>query len=188
MGAREVATPVIAMTHPRRRVSADRFLGGLTGVLFSEFALTLAGAVVVSGVIALVLSPMMCAYLLKDHEHQGKIASWLDARFRTLHQRYEGWLAHCLDNRGAVMLFGGVVLCSLPVFYQLAQRELAPEEDSGNIFAAATPPDYSSLEYTTYFLDQMVAAWKTVPEVTHSWQVNEPGSVFGLEQTVERRT
>ncbi len=111
------------------------FLGGLTGVLFSEFALTLAGAVVVSGVIALVLSPMMCAYLLKDHDHQGKVASWLDARFQTLHHRYERWLAHCLDNRGAVMLFGGVVLASLPVFYQLAQRELAPEEDSGNIFA-----------------------------------------------------
>ena len=180
VGAREVATPVIAMTLTLVAVYLPiGFLGGLTGVLFSEFALTLAGAVVVSGVIALVLSPMMCAYLLKDHEHQGKIASWLDARFRALHQRYESWLAHCLDNRGAVMLFGAVVLCSLPVFYQLAQRELAPEEDSGNIFAAATPPDYSSLEYTTYFLDQMVAAWKTVPEVTHSWQVNEPGSVFG---------
>ncbi len=180
MGAREVATPVIAMTLTLVAVYLPiGFLGGLTGVLFSEFALTLAGAVVVSGVLALVLSPMMCAYLLKDHEHQGKIASWLDARFRALHQRYESWLAHCLDNRGAVMLFGAVVLCSLPVFYQLAQRELAPEEDSGNIFAAATPPDYSSLEYTTYFLDQMVAAWKTVPEITHSWQVNEPGSVFG---------
>ncbi len=180
MGAREVATPVIAMTLTLVAVYLPiGFLGGLTGVLFSEFALTLAGAVVVSGVIALVLSPMMCAYLLKDHAHQGKVASWLDGRFQALHQRYERWLGHCLDNRGAVMLFGAVVLCSLPVFYQLAQRELAPEEDSGNIFAAATPPDYSSLEYTTYFLDQMVAAWKTVPEITHSWQVNEPGSVFG---------
>ena len=180
LGAREVAMPVIAMTLTLVAVYLPiGFLGGLTGVLFSEFALTLAGAVVVSGVIALVLSPMMCAYLLKDHEHQGAVASWLDARFQTLHQRYERWLGHCLDNRGAVMLFGGVVLASLPVFYQFAQRELAPEEDSGNIFAMATPPDYGSLEYTTYFLDQMVDAWKTVPEVAHSWQVNEPTSVFG---------
>ncbi len=180
MGAREVATPVIAMTLTLVAVYLPiGFLGGLTGVLFSEFALTLAGAVVVSGVIALVLSPMMCAYLLKDHEHQGKVATWLDERFQSLHRGYEGWLAHCLDHRGAVMLFGGVVLLSLPVFYQLAQQELAPEEDSGNIFAVATPPDYGSLEYTTYFLDQMVAAWKTVPEVAHSWQVNEPTSVFG---------
>ena len=107
LGAREVATPVIAMTLTLVAVYLPiGFLGGLTGVLFSEFALTLAGAVVVSGVIALVLSPMMCAYLLKDHDHQGKVASWLDARFQTLHQRYERWLAHCLDNRGAVILFG----------------------------------------------------------------------------------
>jgi multidrug efflux pump len=180
LGAREVATPVIAMTLTLVAVYLPiGFLGGLTGVLFSEFALTLAGAVVVSGVIALVLSPMMCAYLLQDHDHQGAVASWLDARFRALHEGYERWLARCLEHRGAVMLFGGVVLLSLPVFYQLAQRELAPKEDSGNIFAAATPPDYSSLEYTTYFLDQMVAAWKTVPEITHSWQVNRPTEVFG---------
>jgi multidrug efflux pump len=150
MGAREVATPVIAMTLTLVAVYLPiGFLGGLTGVLFSEFALTLAGAVVVSEVIALVLSPMMCAYLLQDHEHQGRVASWLDARFQALHRRYERWLGHCLDNRGAVMLFGAVVLASLPVFYQLAQRELAPEEDSGNIFAVATPPDYGNLEYTT---------------------------------------
>jgi multidrug efflux pump len=180
LGARQVALPVIAMTLTLVAVYLPiGFLGGLTGVLFSEFALTLAGAVVVSGVVALVLSPMMCAYLLKDHEHQGAVASWLDARFDELHLRYEKLLAHCLDNRGAVMLFAAVIFASLPVFYQLAQKELAPEEDSGNIFAIATPPDYGNLEYTTYFLDQMVEAWQTVPEVAHSWQVNQPSSVFG---------
>jgi multidrug efflux pump len=78
-----------------------------------------------------------------------------------------------------VLLFATVILASLPVLYQLSGRELAPEEDSGSIFAIATPPDYGSLEYTTFFLDQMVEAWRTVPEVTHSWQVNQPTSVFG---------
>jgi multidrug efflux pump len=155
------------------------FLGGLTGVLFSEFALTLAGAVVISGFIALVLSPMMCAYLLVDHDHQGKIANWLDQKFDLLHHQYERVLGMCLNNRGAVMLFALVIFCSLPIFYQLAQKELAPDEDSGSIFAMAIPPDYSSLEYTTYFLDQMVDAWRTVPEVSHSWQVNDPTRVFG---------
>ncbi len=180
VGARQVALPVIAMTLTLVAVYIPiGFLGGLTGVLFSEFALTLAGAVVVSGVVALVLSPMMCAHLLKDHDHQGRIADWLDLQFGKLLQRYQDLLTHCLDNRGAVMLFAGVIFLSLPVFYQLAQKELAPEEDSGNIFAVATPPDYGSLEYTTYFLDEMVEAWRTVPEVTHSWQVNEPASVFG---------
>lgn len=184
-GAREVALPVVAMTLTLVAVYLPiGFLGGLTGVLFSEFALTLAGAVVVSGVVALVLSPMMCAYLLKDHDHQGKAADWLDARFDHLHQRYQRGLGHCLDNRGAVMLFAAVIFVSLPVFYQLAQKELAPEEDYGGIFAVATPPDYGSLEYTTYFLDQMVDAWRTVPEVEHSWQVNEPTSVFGGLQLV----
>jgi multidrug efflux pump len=180
IGAREVALPVIAMTLTLVAVYLPiGFLGGLTGVLFSEFALTLAGAVLVSGVVALVLSPMMCAYLLKDHDHQGRAASWLDARFDELHQGYQRWLARCLDNRGAVLLFAVAIFLSLPVLYQLSQQELAPEEDSGSIFAVATPPDYGNLEYTTYFLDEMVAAWRTIPEITHSWQVNEPTSVFG---------
>lgn len=180
IGAREVALPVIAMTLTLVAVYLPiGFLGGLTGVLFSEFALTLAGAVLVSGVVALVLSPMMCAYLLKDHDHQGRAATWLDARFDELHHGYQRWLARCLDNRGAVLLFAVVIFLSLPVLYQLSQRELAPEEDSGSIFAVATPPDYGNLEYTTYFLDEMVAAWRTIPEITHSWQVNEPTSVFG---------
>ena len=180
IGAREVALPVIAMTLTLVAVYLPiAFLGGLTGVLFSEFALTLAGAVVISGVIALVLSPMMCAYLLVDHDHQGGIANWLDKKFELLHHQYERVLGMCLNNRGAVMLFAVVIFCSLPLFYQLAQKELAPDEDSGSIFAIATPPDYSSLEYTTYFLEQMVDAWRTVPEVSHSWQANTPERVFG---------
>ena len=180
IGAREVALPVIAMTLTLVAVYLPiGFLGGLTGVLFSEFALTLAGAVVISGFIALVLSPMMCAYLLVDHDHQGKIANWLDQKFDLLHHQYERVLGMCLNNRGAVMLFALMIFCSLPIFYQLAQKELAPDEDSGSIFAMAIPPDYSSLEYTTYFLDQMVDAWRTVPEVSHSWQVNDPTRVFG---------
>ena len=179
-GAREVAFPVIAMTLTLVAVYLPiGFLGGLTGVLFSEFALTLAGAVVVSGVVALVLSPMMCAFLLKDHAHQGAIANWLDRAFEKFHNQYKTLLGHCLNSRGAVVLFAALIFLSLPVFYQLAQSELAPDEDSGSIFAIATPPDYSSLEYTTYFLDEMVEAWSTVPEVTHSWQVNQPTSVFG---------
>ncbi|MBQ75147.1 MAG: multidrug efflux protein [Gammaproteobacteria bacterium] len=183
LGARQVALPVIAMTLTLVAVYLPiGFLGGLTGVLFSEFALTLAGAVLVSGIIALVLSPMMCAYMLVDHEHQGAVASWLDARFDQLHHSYEKLLGHCLDNRGAVMLFAAAIFISLPVFYQLAQAELAPQEDSGSIFAIATPPDYASLEYSTYFLEELDAAWRGIPGVSHTWQVNEPASAFfGVE-------
>lgn len=180
IGAREVALPVMAMTLTLVAVYLPiGFMGGLTGILFSEFALTLAGAVFISGVLALILSPMMCAYLLADHDHQGAAADWLDRQFEKLHQAYEKLLDHCLNNKGAVMLFAGLVFLSLPPLYTVSQSELAPKEDSGNIFAMAIPPDYSSLDYTTYFLDQMVDAWKTIPEASHSWQVNSPTSVFG---------
>ena len=179
-GAREVALPVIAMTLTLAAVYAPiGFLGGLTGVLFTEFAFTLAGAVVVSGVVALTLSPMMCAYLLKDHDHQGAAADWLDRRFDSLHRAYQKLLARCLENRGAVLLFAAVILASLPALFSMSQEELAPEEDNGNFFIFATPPDYASVDYVNYFLDEMVAVWKKIPEVSHSWQVNNPGQVFG---------
>jgi hydrophobe/amphiphile efflux-1 (HAE1) family protein len=180
LGAREVALPVLAMTLTLAAVYAPiAFLGGLTGTLFSEFALTLAGAVLVSGIIALTLSPMMCAYVLKDHDHQGAIADWLDARFASLHDAYQRSLVHCLNNRGAVLLFAIAILASLPVLFGLAQKELAPEEDSGSLFVAATPPDYANLDYVNYFTDEIVATWRNVPEVSHSFQVNNPGQVFG---------
>ena len=100
IGARQVAMPVIAMTLTLVAVYLPiGFLGGLTGVLFSEFALTLAGAVVVSGIVALVLSPVMCAYFLQDHAHQGAAANWLDKSFNRLHGQYEKLLEHCLNNR-----------------------------------------------------------------------------------------
>ncbi len=179
-GAREVALPVIAMTLTLAAVYAPiGFLGGLTGVLFSEFALTLAGAVIVSGIVALTLSPMMCAYFLKDHDHQGAAADWLDARFAALHDAYQRLLAKCLENRGAVLLFAFVILISLPVLFAIAQKELAPEEDNSSLFIVAQPPDYGSVDYVNYFLDEMVEVWKQVPEVSHSWQVNNPNSVFG---------
>ena len=179
-GAREVALPVIAMTLTLAAVYAPiGFLGGLTGTLFTEFALTLAGAVVVSGIVALTLSPMMCAYVLKNRERQGYIANWLDGRFIHLHVAYQNLLRHCLNNRGAVLLFAAGILASLPVLFALSQRELAPEEDQSSLFVVAQPPDYSSIDYINHFLDEMVAVWKRIPEVSHSWQVNTPGSVFG---------
>ncbi len=179
-GAREVALPVIAMTLTLVAVYLPiGFLGGLTGVLFSEFALTLAGAVLVSGVIALTLSPVMCAYFLVDHDHQGKTADWLDAKFEALHNSYDAVLAQCLNNRGAVIYFALAIFAALPILYNLAQSELAPAEDSGSIFAVGTAPDYSNLDYTNHFSDEMVSAWKTIPEISHSWQVNRSNSIFG---------
>jgi hydrophobe/amphiphile efflux-1 (HAE1) family protein len=179
-GARQVALPVVAMTLTLAAVYFPiAFLGGLTGALFTEFAMTLAGAVLVSGVIALTLSPVMCAYLLTSHDQQGGAANWLDGQFSALQDRYRSLLSACLTERGAILLFAGAILVSLPVLITLAHSELAPEEDNSSLMVVATPPDYSNLEYTEYFLDQMTQVWKNIPEISHSWQFNTPTQVFG---------
>ncbi len=180
LGAREVALPVVAMTLTLAAVYAPiSFIGGLTGSLFSEFALTLAGSVLVSGVVALTLSPMMCSRVLSDNEHQGRFARWLDHNFNALKARYRQLLSLSLDNRGAVMLFAGCLLASLPVLFMLAQEELAPEEDTGGVYVTGIAPRYANLEYIDYFLHDVVQIWKGIPEFSHSWQVMFPGTNFG---------
>ncbi len=179
-GAREVAWPVVAMTLTLAAVYAPiSFIGGLTGALFSEFALALAGAVVVSGVVALTLSPMMCSRVLSDADHQGRFARWLDFRFEQLINRYQTLLGACLDNRGAVLVLAVTLLLSLPVLFLLAQQELAPEEDTGGVFITGDAPRYANVDYSTYYLNQIVDLWKDIPGFSHSWQVIQPSSNFG---------
>ncbi|HIF97646.1 MAG TPA: multidrug efflux protein [Myxococcales bacterium] len=179
-GARQVALPVVAMTLTLVAVYAPiGFLGGLTGALFTEFALTLGGAVLVSGFVALTLSPMMCAYLLRERESQTRFSDWLDRRFHSLRESYRGALALSLANQGAVLLFSAAILLSLPILFGLSGEELAPKEDSGGITVIATAPQYANLDYIDHFLDQIVDIWKKVPEVAHSWQVSSKRFVMG---------
>jgi hydrophobe/amphiphile efflux-1 (HAE1) family protein len=179
-GAREVALPVVAMTLTLAAVYAPiAFVGGLTGALFSEFALTLAGAVLVSGIVALTLSPMMASRFLESHDQQSRLANWLDQAFQALNQRYRAALAACLANRGAVVLFSGGILISLPALFLVSQSELAPEEDVGSIFVAGSAPSYANLDYINLFLDQVVDIWKDIPEIRSSWQIASPDSNFG---------
>ncbi len=182
-GTRQVALPVIAMTLTLAAVYAPiSFMGGLTGTLFSEFALTLAGAVLVSGIIALTLSPMMCSRVLKDHDHQGRFADKLDALFHSLTAGYRHILEKCLANRGAVLLFSACIIASLPFLFSFSQEELAPEEDAGSLYVMSNSPQYANLQYINYFLDQIVQLWKEIPEVSHSWQVVSPSfNIGGLE-------
>jgi hydrophobe/amphiphile efflux-1 (HAE1) family protein len=180
VGARQVALPVIAMTLTLAAVYAPiSFMGGLTGALFSEFALTLAGAVIVSGIIALTLTPMMCSRLLKDHDHQGRFADWLDALFIKITDNYGRLLRKCLSNIGAILLFSAFIIASLPVFFTLAQEELAPEEDSASLYVVATVPQYANLQYIDYFLNEVVGIWQEIPEVLSSWQISSPSFNFG---------
>ncbi len=180
IGAREVAMPVIAMTLTLAAVFAPiGFMGGLTGALFTEFALTLAGAVIVSGVVALTLSPMLASRVLTEHDQQGRFATWLDQRFAQLVNAYGKVLKHCLANRGAVLLFALVIAISLPALFVLTWKELAPEEDSGALYVVASSPSYANLDYINNVLDDVVKQWQTIEEIDRSWQVGSPNFNFG---------
>ncbi|MEM1189636.1 MAG: efflux RND transporter permease subunit [Pseudomonadota bacterium] len=180
IGAREVALPVIAMTLTLAAVYAPiAFIGGLTGALFSEFALTLAGAVLVSGIVALTLSPMMASRFLVSHEGQGRLADRLDAIFHRLNNGYARLLERCLNNRGAVLLFSIGILLSLPLLFTVSQKELAPDEDTSSLYVVGSAPSYANLDYITLYLNKVVDVWKEIPEVVSSWQVAEPDQNFG---------
>jgi multidrug efflux pump len=179
-GAREVAMPVVSMTLTLAAVYAPiAFIGGLTGALFSEFALTLAGAVIVSGVVALTLSPMMCSKVLTDHAHQGRFATWLDDAFNKLTRKYGDLLEISLNHRGAVVFFAAIILASLPLLFGLTQEELAPEEDSGGLYVTGMAPRHANVDYINHYLGEVVKVWQDIPEFSHSWQVIFPSSNFG---------
>ncbi|MBD8598561.1 multidrug efflux RND transporter permease subunit [Pseudomonas sp. CFBP 8772] len=172
-GAREIAMPVVSMTITLAAVYAPiGFLEGLTGALFKEFALTLAGAVVISGIVALTLSPMMCAVLLRREENPGGLAHKLDHAFESLKGRYQRVLHGTLNTRPVVIVFAVLVLCLIPVFLKLSQSQLAPDEDQGIIFMMATAPQPTNLDYMNTYTDQFISIFKAFPEYYSSFQIN----------------
>ena len=168
-GARELAWPVVAMTTTLVAVYLPiGFQGGLTGVLFTEFAFTLAGAVLLSGVIALTLTPMMSARILKAHdpEHpKGKLEAWLDTKFEWLRHGYQGKLHGALETKSVIAIFGIIVLVSCAFLYTTAPQEPAPLEDEGFIFSIANADPYATLDYVERYTEEITKISKTVPEV-----------------------
>ncbi|UTW06841.1 multidrug efflux RND transporter permease subunit [Pseudomonas benzenivorans] len=174
-GAREIAVPVVSMTITLAAVYAPiGFLEGLTGALFKEFALTLAGAVIISGIVALTLSPMMCAKLLRHDENPSGLAHRLDLLFERLKQRYQRALHGTLDTRPVVLVFAVIVMALIPVMLQpmFTKSELAPEEDQGIIFMIANAPQPTNLEYLNRYTDEFVEIFKEFPEYYSSFQIN----------------
>ncbi|MEE4310153.1 multidrug efflux RND transporter permease subunit [Pseudomonas alliivorans] len=172
-GAREIAMPVVSMTITLAAVYAPiGFLEGLTGALFREFALTLAGAVVISGIVALTLSPMMCAMLLRREENPSGLAHRLDQVFERLKVRYRRILHTTLNTRPVVVVFAIIVLCLIPVLLMFTKSELAPDEDQGIIFMLATSPQTTNLNYINAYTDRFVALFKAFPEYYSSFQIN----------------
>ncbi len=172
-GAREIAVPVVSMTITLAAVYAPiGFLEGLTGALFKEFALTLAGAVVISGIVALTLSPMMCALLLRHDENPTGLAHRLDRIFEGLKRRYQTMLHGTLNTRPVVIVFALIVLCLIPVFLKFTQSQLAPDEDQGIIFMMASAPQPTNLDYLNTYTDEFITIFKDFPEYYSSFQIN----------------
>ncbi|NIE95965.1 MexW/MexI family multidrug efflux RND transporter permease subunit [Acinetobacter sp. Tr-809] len=183
VGAREVAGPVIAMTITLAAVYAPiGLMGGLTGSLFKEFALTLAGAVLVSGIIALTLSPVMSSYLLQSKQEEGRMAKAAEWFFERLTHVYHNLLQFSLQHRWITVVFAVAVFASLPFLYQLPQKELAPLEDQASVLTAIKAPQHANLNYAEHFNYELDKVFWTLPETSTTWIINGtdgPAASFG---------
>lgn len=165
-GIGEISGAVVAMTLTLAAVYVPvAFAPGRIGTLFAEFALTLAGAVLVSGFVALTLSPMMCAKLLKSHEQHGRIYTWLENGLLALNRGYSKLLELTLRARPLVVLVALIIAgCSFGLLTML-KSELAPLEDRGVLFTAGSAPEGSTIDFTSRYASDFEKILKDVPEV-----------------------
>ncbi|MGH7294035.1 MAG: efflux RND transporter permease subunit, partial [Polyangiaceae bacterium] len=179
VGARELVGPIIAMTITLAAVYAPiGFQGGLTGALFREFAFTLAGAVFISGVVALTLSPMMSSRLLTQ-SHGGLLTRLIDRGFDFIRRTYARALDATLHMRPAVyVVWIGLTLAVVPM-YMFSPTELAPNEDQGVVFGAVDVPANATIEQLMPYVDQVGREYAKTPEFDHSFQITFPTGGFG---------
>ena len=173
VGAREIVGPVISMTITLAAVYAPiGFLSGLTGALFREFAFTLAGAVIISGIVALTLSPMMCSLLLTREMSEGRFARFVDRNFERLGNWYSRRLSGALDYRPVTLLFGLGVLAAVGYLFLHTMSELAPEEDQGILFGITKAPQYANLDYIDIYGQQADQVFAGFPETDTRFVIN----------------
>jgi multidrug efflux pump len=168
IGIREMALPVITMTITLAAVYAPiAFLGGLTGALFQEFALTLSGAVLISGLVALTLSPMMCAHWLTPHQPT-PFEQQIQHCLQRLTDGYERALHATLAQRPVLLTFALVVLLSLPLLAHFIPQELAPAEDRGVVMLIGNAPASANLDAIQQSMRPVDAILKQQPEIAFS--------------------
>ena len=178
--ARELVGPIIAMTITLAAVYTPVGIqGGLTGALFREFAFTLAGAVIVSGVVALTLSPMMGATLLRSGDTERGFAGWINRRFEGVRHRYTQALSATLRYRPVVLVLWLIVAALIVPFYMFSQRELAPAEDQGVVFSIVQAAPNSTIEQTRLFTAQIYDVYRSFPETGSTFQLTFPTTGFG---------
>jgi multidrug efflux pump len=180
VSARELVGPIIAMTITLAAVYAPiGFQGGLTGALFREFAFTLAGAVFISGIVALTLSPMMSSRLLKAGNADGGLTKRIDRGFEWFKRLYSRLLDATLRNRPAVYTVWITLTLMIVPLYLFSPTELAPYEDQGGIFSAIDVPANATLEQLTPYTEQVHKIFSSVPEFHQSFQITFPTGGFG---------
>jgi multidrug efflux pump len=182
--ARELGGPIIAMTVVLVAVYVPiGFQGGLTGALFTEFAFTLVGAVTVSAIVALTLSPMMTSLFLRRLDAvrpwERRLVGFIDRSFDRVHRRYDRWLRGSLNFLPVTVVFALIILGSIYFLYGAATSELAPQEDQGVIIAAATTPANSTPQQRALYDKQLNDVFMSFPETDHTFQLDMPGADIG---------
>lgn len=188
IGTREIAVPVISMTITLAAVYAPiALMGGITGSLFKEFALTLAGSVFISGIVALTLSPMMCAKILKPHTAPNRFEMGVENFLTGLTRRYSNMLDAVMLHRPVIVAFAIIVFASLPVLFKFIPSELAPNEDKGVVMMMGTAPSTANLDYIQANMGLVTDMIKAQPESAASLAfVGVPSSsqAFGIAPLV----
>lgn len=191
-GAQEIAIPIIAMTITLAAVYAPiGFMEGLTGALFKEFAFTLAGTVIISGIIALTLSPMMCSRLLKSHhdapspasdpdDHSRSFSQKIDHFFNQLKHHYQQWLHALLQHRNYIIILVAMILLILPYLYLKTPKETAPEEDQGFFFVLSNTPQYATIDYVETYTQPFHHLYQTFPETQYDFIINQKQPMSGM--------
>lgn len=192
-GMREIGFAVIAMTLTLAAVFLPlSFTSGRTGQLFIEFALTLAGAVIVSGLVALTLSPMMCSRLLKNETTQPAWSQRIEGWIRTAEERYARALRNVIGRRVQVLAACAVVFAAALVMFIGLKSELSPREDRGVVFAIAVAPEGSTIQYMDQYVKQMEKILQATPEAEWNFVamgfpfVTQTFSVLGLKPWGDR--
>jgi multidrug efflux pump len=189
--ARELVGPIIAMTITLAAVYTPIAIqGGLTGSLFREFAFTLAGAVIVSGIVALTLSPMMGSKLLRAGDTEKGFAGFINGQFEAIRRFYARMLRWTLRDRPVVLTLWVIVTLLIVPFYMFSQKELAPAEDQGIVFGIIQAGANSTIDQTKLFADEIYKVFHSFPETDSTFQIVFPSGGFagmGLKPVSERK-
>jgi multidrug efflux pump len=175
-GSKEIAFAVLAMTITVAAVFVPvAFMTGTTGRLFREFALTVSAAVLVSGFVALTLTPMMCSKLLRHERQHGRLYRLIEAGIERLNTGYRALLTRSLSHRGFIVSMGVVAAGAIVLLFMTLKAELSPLEDRGIIIGVMLAPEGATMAYTDGYARRVEELYRQVPEIKTYFMVVAPG-------------